>query len=83
MKVRCLKMISDERPSQWEGWVGESEAIYIRYRHGELEVYLSASSGDPLGNGRPFLERRVGNKYDGKMTTDEMKATLADICDFE
>ncbi len=41
IEVTELRMISDDRPSQWEGKVGASGSVYIRYRWGQLEVYYS------------------------------------------
>ena len=82
VEVRDLTMISDDRPSQWEGKVGDRGSIYIRYRWGELGVYLSDSSYDASRDGALICEKKIGGKYDGRMGTAEMVAALVDVCRF-
>ncbi len=83
LNVRQLVMISDDRPTQWEGVVGEKGSAYIRYRWGFLEVYVSETSGDPVREGVRVFDRRVGGKYDGQMSTEEMKAIIKELLTFD
>ncbi len=83
MEVRDLKMTSDDRPSQWQGRVGENGSVYIRYRWGHLEVYLSEASRDPLSAGACIYDEQVGGEYDGQMSTAQMVAALAGVCRFK
>lgn len=82
IEVRQLTMISEDRPTQWEGLVGDQGSIYIRYRRGELEVYVSETSKRPVKDGERILDQRIGRKYDGRMSTDRMKDIVAGVCRF-
>jgi len=75
-------MTSEDRPTQWQGLVGEHGSIYIRYRRGELEVYVSETSCDEVKDGERIFNGRIGGKYDGQMSTDQMKAVVAEVCRF-
>ncbi len=83
IEVKHLTMTSDACPTQWEGLVGEEGSIYIRYRWGELEVHVSETSRDPIRDGARVFDQPIGGKYDGRMSTDEMKALLAGVCRFD
>jgi hypothetical protein len=82
IEVRQLTMISEDRPTQWEGLVGDEGSIYIRYRNGALEVYVSETSSDPLKDGARIFDKRIAGRYEGQMSTDQMKSALADVCRF-
>ena len=79
IQVRSLEITSTDRPSQWEG-LSEDGSIYIRYRRGELEVYVSETS-DAAG-GELIFNTRIGDKYDGQLSTEKMKVALSEICQF-
>ena len=82
IEVTHLTMTSDACPTQWEGLVGDAGSIYIRYRWGLLEVYVSRTSRDPIRDGVCVFDQRIGEKYDGEMSTDQMKEFLAGVCLF-
>lgn len=82
IEVSNLAMTSDACPTQWQGQVGDEGSIYIRYRWGELEVYVSETSHDPIREGMRVFDQRMGGEYDGQMSTDQMKALLAGVCRF-
>jgi hypothetical protein len=83
INVKHLVKISDDRPAQWEGVVGEKGSAYIRYRWGYLEVSVSETSGDPIKDRVRVFDRGVGGKYDGQMSTEEMKAILKELLTFD
>jgi hypothetical protein len=78
IEVRELKMTLGDRPGQWEGLVGNQGSVYIRYRRGELDGYVSEELLDPLADEHRIVSKKIGGKYDGEMSTDEMRAALAD-----
>jgi len=82
IEVRQLTMTSEDRPTQWEGLVGDRGSIYIRYRSGALEVYVSDTSPDPLNDGVRIFDKRIVGRYEGQMTTDQMKSALTEVCHF-
>jgi hypothetical protein len=82
IEVRKLLKTSDDRPTQWEGLVGDAGSFYARYRHGELEAYVAESSLDPIKDGVVIFTEKMGGRYDGAMETDQMKRALAGTVQF-
>ena len=82
IEVSHLTMTSDACPTQWQGLVGDEGSIYIRYRWGELEVYVSETSHDSIRDGVRIFDQPIGGKYDGQRSTDQMKQLLAGVCLF-
>ena len=82
IQVRKLVKTADDRPTQWEGLVGDAGSFYARYRHGELEAYVSETSLDSVKDGILIFTKKVGKRYDGAMETDQMRKALADVCEF-
>ncbi len=82
IQVRRLLKTSDDRPTQWEGLVGDAGSFYARYRHGELEAYVAETSIDPIKDGAVVFSKKIGGRYDGAMETDQLKIALADIVQF-
>jgi hypothetical protein len=74
IEVTTLKKLSTFYPSQWEGSTSEGGTVRIRYKHGELTVWLQPDDGGP--EMIPF-SREVGEKHDFVMDTAEMKVCLA------
>jgi hypothetical protein len=82
IQIRKLVKTSDDRPTQWEGVVGDVGSFYARYRHGELEAYVAEVSSDPIKDGVVIFSKKMGGRYDGAMETDQMKRALAGIVQF-
>jgi hypothetical protein len=82
IQVRKLLKTSDDRPTQWEGVVGDAGSFYARYRHGELEAYVAECSLDPIKDGVVVFNKKMGGRYDGTMETDQMRQALADVIQF-
>jgi len=82
IEVKQLQMISEDRPTQWQGVVGGEGSVYIRYRGGELQVYFSETSRDASKHGSLIFNRKVGGRYDGQMNTGDMKTPLSEVCSF-
>jgi hypothetical protein len=79
-EVLELRTLSSDCPTQWEGVCGNG-TIYVRYRHGELEVYVSETA-DAATTGKIVFQKRFGSKHDGRMSTETMKECLSGICRF-
>jgi hypothetical protein len=82
IKVRKLLKTSDDRPTQWEGLVGDTGSFYARYRHGELEAYVAEASLDPVKDGVVIFSKKMGGRYDGAMENDQMRRALAGVVHF-
>jgi hypothetical protein len=78
IEIHDLKKIRTFYPSQWEGRTAIGEAVYIRYRHGEL----SASVHDCKEASLTLFSEAVGKKHAFDMDTEEMKTRLAGVCRF-
>ncbi len=80
VKITELQQICRECPSQWEGKTEHGWAIYIRYRHGELQCGVASSLHDAI----EFRESIPGDWGDGNgfIELAEVAAALPRI-DFE
>jgi hypothetical protein len=81
-ELRALQQISQTCPAQWTAEVGNQGGAYIRYRHGCLEAHVSTVSREGL-DGTVVYEEQIGTRYDGEMSTDDMRHYLADVFTFE
>lgn len=83
-KVIELKRTCESCPSQWEGKLDNGHTIYIRYRHGFLNVKISKKpSKDVLDAiyGKEIYLQGLGDQWSGSMTFDELKLFTKDILD--
>lgn len=65
-------------PSQWDIYTEDGQYIYARYRFGRLSVVLNAFTD----NEEVLLEKEIGDKYDGDMTTGELKMHTSNILEW-
>jgi len=82
--VRRLYQTLDACPSQWEGFTDSGKLVYIRYRWGELSVYISLmpylkSMVDAIIIGDPFHLEQLGDDLDGELPFEELKEVLGSI----
>lgn len=63
-------------PSQWEGYLADGRAVYVRFRFGRLTVHAHPSY--PLGPDAECLvdERDEGDCWRGVMEYDELRDVL-------
>lgn len=75
-------------PAQWEGRTDDDCAIYVRYRHGWLEISVSRPGGtvdDAIGaqlgeaTGETVLSAKMGDDYDGHMSAETLMMRTAGI----
>ena len=82
-EVRELRRTCYATPSQWEGKVGDSGCIYIRYRAGHFSVRVSPDSPDLLHDGVDLFKEKIGpmdeDPKGGYMTTDTMRKLVTGI----
>jgi hypothetical protein len=64
-------------PSQWEGFLGDGRAFYIRYRFGTLRMLAHATM--PLSPDADVVmeEHDEGDRWKGDMTYAQLRAILA------
>lgn len=81
IEVTRIVMTCSSVPAQWEGRTEDDRAIYVRYRHGWLEVSVSdpgGSTDDAIGvqlgedSGDVVLSKKVGGEWDGHMDAAEL-----------
>lgn len=66
-------------PSQWEGSTIDGRSVYIRFRHGHLTAGVGPTVDDACRAFVNLASLRVGDEYDGVMSTDQMLARLAHV----
>jgi hypothetical protein len=73
IEITTLQKLRGFYPSQWEGRTSEGGTVRIRYKHGELTVWLQ-----PHGGGPEIISfsGEAGEKHGFAMDTEEMKACL-------
>jgi len=74
--VSELRRTCSACPSQWEGKVGRG-SIYIRYRWGWLQVWISNDEPEAWRTGRLVFKQQIDAPWDGFLGNEEMKAHLA------
>lgn len=81
IEVTEVLMTCPGLPAQWEGRTADDRALYVRYRHGWLEVSVSHPGGsvdDAIdvqlgkGTGERVLAVQIGGEYDGHMEPSEL-----------
>jgi hypothetical protein len=84
-KVLTLKITCLACPSQWEGNLEDGRAVYARFRHGHLSVGIGGTVKEAVGNAmsdRALHEGDIGDRLDGFMDFDELKAHLRGLLEF-
>lgn len=72
-------------PSQWEGTLEDGQAIYARYRYGELSVGVGNDINEAVRNGmsdQALYADHIGDGLDGFMDFQELKGHLHELLDF-
>lgn len=64
-------------PSQWEGFMADGQVFYIRFRHGNISVYVDPM--DPLKDDAPIIDERYVSPYgcEGCMGYAELRRFLS------
>jgi len=86
-KLRILRLTNtcNACPAQWEGWLNDGRAIYIRYRWGYLSVRVSEEATKDIADavsGNEIYGRRIGHGLDGFMDYDILKEKTGDVLIF-
>jgi len=86
-KIISIKRITEACPSQWKIKLLDGRMIYARYRWGTLSITISNRPTDKalevVRNGRILFHERVGDDFDGWMSTEEMLKYLNPIINEE
>lgn len=71
-------------PSQWEGTLSNGHGVYIRYRWGELLVYVSptATKGRYNETWLRAYKDVLGDSFDGTLTFFELVKATQGVLDF-
>lgn len=80
LKKTCLAC-----PSQWEGTLDDGRAVYARFRHGHLSVGIGETINGAVDNamsGEALYEGEIGDRLDGFMDFEELKAQLRGLIEF-
>jgi hypothetical protein len=78
IEIQALHKLPTFYPSQWEGRTPEGDVIHIRYRHGDLMVWIE----DQTGQQRTVYTEDTGERDGFDMETETMKSRLASVCRF-
>ena len=84
-KVPTLALTCRGAPSQWEGWLEDGRMFYVRVRHGEPEVRLSAEpTSDVMDavHAAPVLALDLSDPWVSVMEEKAMRAVTASVLDF-
>jgi hypothetical protein len=79
VKVTEIRRTCFACPSQWEGKT-ESGYVYIRFRHGTLDVRSGATIKEAIA-GPTIFEWSDADEYGGLMEYDELKKITAGVLD--
>jgi hypothetical protein len=89
VSVETLRVIEiaktcEASPSQWEGRDVESRPVYIRYRHGYLEIYVGPVNGeiDSAVFGNEIFGKQIGERYDGRLSYEQLRNLTKSIIEF-
>lgn len=83
--VRTLALTCRVAPSQWEGHLRDGRMFYVRVRHGELQVRVSAGpTSDPLDavGAAPALRIFLEDPHECFMDEAVMRDMTAAVLDF-
>ena len=78
LRLASLREVTWQHPSQWRGRTDDDRPVYIRYKWGELQVYVGAVCGteDSVLATCPWFEGDVGGPKDSQIDwCDVMTAT--------
>ena len=87
IKISKFSKTCNHCPSQWECLTDDNQYVYIRYRHGYLRAGMAESEreffyGNIGENIYNVFNEKIGEEYDGSMTTKEMIERLSHKLDF-
>jgi hypothetical protein len=71
--AKTITQFSQYFPAQWDGETDNGKEIYIRYRGGNLRVFI---------NDQLISKIQYGGQYAGCMITEEMVLLTKDIIDW-
>lgn len=74
MTIARIVQTCSSHPSQWEGYLADGRAFYIRYRHGHLSMV--AHLADPFADDAVSLFDDVSAGGGGDMPYDELRGRL-------
>jgi hypothetical protein len=72
-KIKTIEKTCFACPSQWEGFLENGKAIYIRYRWGYLSIRISDDVTDDIYDavcGKEIYGKQIGEEYDGVIELD-------------
>lgn len=84
-KLVALQKTCIACPSQREGALKDGRAVYARYHHGKLRVGVGNNINEAVRNGmsdQAFCADYIGDRLDGLMEFEELKAHLHGLLEF-
>lgn len=72
-KIKTIEKTCFACPSQWEGFLENGKAIYIRYRWGYLSIRISDDVTYDIDDavcGKEIYGKQIGEEYDGVIELD-------------
>jgi hypothetical protein len=85
LKIENLKKTCHACPAQWEGFLNDGRAIYIRYRWGYLSVCISPKvTGDisDAVNGYEIFHKQFGGEYHAELEESELQEITEEVLEF-
>lgn len=70
-------------PSQWEGELQDGRAVYIRFRHGWLQVGAGPDVDAAVRGAEDLYEGEGPNGLDGFLTFEQLRDHLSGVLGFE
>lgn len=85
IKISKFSQTCNHCPSQWECLTDDNQYVYIKYRNGYLRAGIEKTEKklfDKITDRYNVFNEKIGEEYDGSMTTKEMIDKLSDKLDF-
>lgn len=84
-KIKELEKTCWACPSQWEGFLEDGRAIYIRYRWGYLSIRISKDETNEIQDavcGEEIFGRQVGDGFGGVIELDAVLKLATDVIEY-
>ena len=83
--IKRLAQTCGACPSQWEGWLDDGRAIYVRYRWGYLSICISSEPTEDIYEavrGEEIFGERLGGGWEGVLEVEELIEATKNILKF-
>lgn len=79
MKVKNVVRTCAACPSQWEAETEDGRGVYIRYRYGCIQVWVSHNAGEDGLDGDCVFGDCIGDDFDGCIPWDVVEKIIERI----